>query len=680
MTNNGFIYLGVDKDSHSEKLIERADAYAVEYEQQIYIINKPLGDLKYDYSYKGALIILMPKHKISFVDLYGQPDDFDEYCDEVIEDLGSISDKYRYKEQIGRPRHWQYDLIQRVSGSEVDLLNERAFDKIVQNGYIADPSRQRICELLISLLTGSINDIDHVKASIPENVLEKVKRKIILFDGDQTRFIYEKLDKPLIKIQGLSGTGKTELLLHKLKELYVLPNEPSIAFTCHNKILAASLKARIPEFFNFMKVEQQIEWDIKLWCMHAWGSRGDPNSGVYRKICAFYNLPFEPFGASFDNVCMRALKIIRESNAVMYLFDYMLVDESQDFPDSFFELCQAVTKTKVYIAGDIFQNIFGSADKNSIDSDYLLSKCYRTDPRTLMFAHGLGMGLFEDVKLKWLTDDEWKACGYIMEVAEFDENGNPQLCKFKREPLRRFEDIDRDNYKSVEIIKVFNEFFKEVCESIVRVIRTIKGQNPTVSADDIGVIFLDADKWIYRVADELEIVVAREFDWQVNKAYESKCKEKGKLFVSNKNNVKGLEFPFVVCVAKKIRDSYEYRNALYMSLTRSFLQTYLVLGESENSEIIQQVESGLDVINRFGFMEVEVPSKSDQEKIRFKIQLSDRMSLHEMVQKVIEELGDVSEKAKNFINSGVQAKSFNEDSDYESVREFIIEIYSKVDD
>ncbi len=56
----------------------------------------------------------------------------------------------------------------------------------------------------------------------PETLLEKVKNKILLFDGEQSRFLYKKIDKKVVSIQGLSGTGKTELLLHKLKELYII--------------------------------------------------------------------------------------------------------------------------------------------------------------------------------------------------------------------------------------------------------------------------------------------------------------------------------------------------------------------------------------------------------------------------------------------------------------------------
>ena len=47
----------------------------------------------------------------------------------------------------------------------------------------------------------------------------------------------------------------------------------------------------------------------------------------------------------------------KEKNIEPY-FDYLFLDESQDFEENFIELCDCITKNKVYIAGDIFQNIY----------------------------------------------------------------------------------------------------------------------------------------------------------------------------------------------------------------------------------------------------------------------------------------------------------------------------------
>ena len=280
--------------------------------------------------------------------------------------------------------------------------NEITGDELIRRG-----------DILISLATGSINEAERLGLGVPDNILDQIKRKIILFDGEQTKFIFDEPKKKRITIQGLAGTGKTELLLHKIKELYTDDNECRIVFTCHNVILADSLRKRVPEFFNFMKVEEQIQWEKRLWVMRSWGSYGNPDSGVYSYICNHYHIPFSRFSYNrlFDTICREALSRLNQIEDFQSCFDYILIDESQDFSEGFFALCEKVAKKCVYVAGDIFQDIFENKSLTVVNPDFLLNKCYRTDPRTLMGAHAIGMGLFEK-KLRWLKDDEWEACGY----------------------------------------------------------------------------------------------------------------------------------------------------------------------------------------------------------------------------------------------------------------------------
>ncbi|HGU2001016.1 TPA: DEAD/DEAH box helicase, partial [Escherichia coli] len=547
-------------------------------------------------------------------------------------DLGSLSDKYNYKDTIGRPRAWKDKLVTECSYADFSFGNlDKFFDEIkIIDGVLAKKS-----ELIISLLTGSINNIDKVKGNVPDNILDKVKQKIILFDGDQTRFVYQKFDKKKVVIQGLSGTGKTELLLHKLKEIYLDKENlnSKIMFTCHNKILADNMRKRIPEFFNFMKVEQQISWNERLWCVNAWGSQYDGNSGAYRYICEYYGLSFYRFSyvMTFDKVCRIALDELKKlpSNEFKHCFDFMLIDESQDFPSSFIELCELVTRDTIYVAGDIFQSIFDTNISNEIQPDFLLSKCYRTDPRTLMFAHGLGMGLFEEEPLTWLMNNEWEACGYIV-----DESVKGKL-RLKREPLRRFEDVTDAKIHSVELI---NSTYETEEENILGILRKIKEENPTVLADDIGIIFIDQAKTIFKIADRLELSVPRLLGWKVNKAYETKEKIKDTLFISNKNHVKGLEFPFVICVTRDIIKSHSYRNSLYMMLTRSFIKSYLLLGDG-NKDLQNEIEKGLDAINEHGYMDINVPPREVISKIRTTIKYDEKnISHYDLVTKVFDDL------------------------------------------
>lgn len=515
------------------------------------------------------------------------------------------------------------------------VLSESLLKNINQfynEAYVEDVVIRRKLELVISLFIGSINDITNVSLDEPKEILDKVKHKIQLFDGDQTNFIYGSLDKKVVTIQGLSGTGKTELLLHKLKELYTENESNRIFFTCHNKILAKNLHERIPAFFNFMKIEQQIEWNKRLWCSNAWGSQGDRDSGLYRYICYFYGISFYTYsqGNSFLQVCQLALQELKkkkeeEGDEWKYAFSYVLVDESQDFDDTFVELCLLVTEKQVYIAGDIFQSIFEDASNHSTEPDFLLSRCYRTDPKTLMFAHALGMGLFESRKLWWLDKKEWQECGY--DVQETD--GKYILT---REPIRRFEDLG-DDYDSVRIYST-----EQFANGIVFIIKDLIKENPTISVNDIGIILLDDKDYIYDLMTDIGDAIKQQLKWNVNVAYLSKEKVKNALFISNRNNVKGLEFPFVICVTKQITSSSKYRSALYTMLTRSFLRSYLLLQRSDNEGIRKEILAGYSEIKEYKRMTISVPNKDEIKNIKARIRFEgNAKSLAEILKEIFEE-------------------------------------------
>ena len=628
---SSFFFLQAEKTHRNQVFIDQLAAAATERKEQAYVISKPLGDARYTYSHEDAIVVLSPKRKIAFIDFSEDKESFDNFVEDFLEDLASISDKYRYKDAIGRPRFWRDELVIKFDGNDLD-----AFEDWNIKSSVEDPAKQRIAELLVSLLTGSINDIEKVKAELPTSLLEKIKRKILLFDADQTRFIYEKREQSIVRIQGLSGTGKTELLLHKLRDLYVNSPKSKIVFTCHNRILADAMERRIPEFFNFMKVEEQIAWNERLWCFHAWGSTHIPNSGTYRLICELYQLPFSRYSPymTFDRACREAVEELKRRKDLKPQIDFILMDESQDFPDSFIELCQLVTAETVYVAGDIFQSIFDATIAPSSAPDYLLSKCYRTDPRTLMFAHALGMGLFESTKLRWLEDNEWQACGYIVNKA-----AGGSLYRLSREPLRRFEDID-NTLSSVVIETVKGDFWSSVGTQIIAAITDLAKEHTALTPDDVGIILLDTGDSVYTLADQLAVKIPRVLGWSVNKAHESKRRVSGELFISNRNNVKGLEFPFVICVSRSISSSYTYRNSLYMTLTRSFIQSRLIISEDSNTDTLDYILQGLERINTEGVIEVSPPSDAEKKGIQTTFKLaSNSLSFFDMANKVFAELG-----------------------------------------
>lgn len=661
--SNSLFYTNLESKEGIEPLFESLEDYARNGINPVYIINRPLEE-KNGYSYEKAVVVLIPKHKIIFINYGKNQADFEDFYEDFIEDLGQLSKKYEYMKILGRPREWKRDFIARYEYKDIE---KTCLSNFLEEIKLTSNEDQRKGEFLISLLTGSINDVDRTGIDYPDTVLEKIRRKIILFDGDQTRFIFDEPHKDKIVIQGLAGTGKTELLLHKIKELYLDKKEFKIAFTCHNKILAENLRERIPDFFNFMKVDEQIKWQEKLWVMSSWGSKSDPNSGVYSYVCNYYGIPFERFSYSitFDSICRNALRLLNEIKDFKPCFDYVLIDESQDFSDGFFELCKKVTRYCLYIAGDIFQNVFEFESVSEVNPDFLLNKCYRTDPKTLMCAHAIGMGLFADNPdeyMRWLEDKAWQACGY-------DIKKSGKFCDLSRRPLRRFEDLGNTGIKNIEIISIGRDFY---LTQVLNIITDLKKNNPTLRPDDIGIMFLENINRNYQLANSLQIYIKEKFGWDVNIGYESKEKRKGTVFISNRNNVKGLEFPFVICIMQFNLDrDLQNRNSIYMMLTRSFITSYFIMPDEE-VETVNKIKKGADFVNEHGFLHILEPN--EQQRKRLNNAIINRSNIYKSQHDIIEEIMDAigiekvyRGKLHNIIKTGYKDE-LDRDKLYEVVR------------
>jgi superfamily I DNA and RNA helicase len=584
--------------------------------KQTFVLYKPLSKEDSSYEYDQAVILFISGMKPCFIDISGDGEAFEDYTNDFLDDVSFLSEKFRYREKIGRKKHWQ-GLFERCSINEID------FEKL----KIDTPAEARIIDLLISLVVGSINDIGTINLEAA-NLLDTIKSKIILFDTDQTSFVFKNRTKKVNLIQGLAGSGKTELLLHKLKEIYSSDAEPRIAFTCFNKILASSMKSRIPGFFDFMRVEKQIDWGKRLFCFHAWGSNSMPLSGMYRYICHSYGIPFGGlWSGSFDSLCKRAIEDIKKLDGpIKHIFDYVFIDEGQDFEPSFIQLCEMVTSEKVYVAGDVFQNIFRPIDGAVNEADVVLKKCYRTDPKNLMFSHALGMGLFERPVLRWLTPNEWDACGY-----SYEENDGH--AKLSRDPLRRFEDIPPD-YESTLIHVLDNE---SITNRVVSIIEDLKHRNPTLQPGDIAVIFIDRDNYIYDEISTLRVEINERFDWDPNVSFETKNQGAGQLFISNVNNAKGLEFPFVICITLDLKRQASYRNALYTMMARSFLESHLILSGRIDQTTISQIKEGLGYLTANNALNVKIPSPNEVINQEALFTLGNQLSIEDHVSQFLED-------------------------------------------
>lgn len=655
---NDLFYNQAKETELNKQLASRFEKFAKSHPDiQVFLITSPLGE-RYSYPYEEhALILLVPGHRITFINLGEDGRTFDNYVDDVIADLNTISTTYKYMDHIGRPREWQDDVIKKIQYNQnapfdvTDLLAETALEG----------EWRRKADLLISLLTGSINDIDKIGAAEPVSILEKVKKKIILFDGEQTRFIYKNYKvKKMVSVQGLSGTGKTELLLHKLKELYVSEDTTKIFFTCHNIALSDKLKQRIPRFFDFMMVNKQIKWKERLWMARAWGSKSNPDSGLYSYICNHYDLPFYRYstGVDYQYIYSRILEALNSipERSFEPCFDYILVDESQDFPEVFFEVCKKIVRQKVYLAGDVFQDIFDSVKKKKWGFDIVLNRCYRTDPRTLMFAHALGLGLFEETKLNWFEKSQWEGLGY---KTDYTEQG---YLKLKRNPIKRFEEIDPgvslEIHNDTKLSKV-----KEIIHGLIE-------SNPDIKPGDIAIILVDDSRNIYEYMDKLCYTINQEFGYQVRRGYETKSATEDAVYITNTNNVKGLEFPYVICVTQKIQNTYRYRNSLYTMLTRSFIKSYLLVTDDN---LLQTLKDGYEYINENRCVRTHIPTEEQKRAIQqqiVEVKSEQNESAQEMLEAIFEELNITDARKKTNLVRALDMANFDK-FDADLVKRFI---------
>ncbi len=644
-----FNSLTESSDIKIKNLTEEIKLFIENNNTQVYLLDKILGvKNKLNYDIKDVVYVAIPNYPILLIfdDDYNK-EQIEDHLDDLKEDIGQLSVKYEYNYILDRPRKWNKEWFQFYSWENFDFQN------FIQNNKIKNLDDKRKIELLISLITGSINDIEKIGKYLPETLLDKVKKQIMLLDGKQSHFIYDRELKNQILIQGMAGTGKTELLMRKIKELYVGEENSRMAFTCHNKVLASEMKLRIEKFFNFMKVEEQIDWKNRLKVFHSWGSKYDEKLGMYSYICKKYDIPYLNYreARTFDNACKNAINALHELGDIESIFDYIFIDESQDFDQSFFELCKLVCKNTVYIAGDIFQSIFDETKESDLKADYMLDKCYRTDPRTLMFAHSIGMGLFEDPPLNWLRDEEWKACGYkVMR--------NNSSFKLTREPLRRFNDV-----QSMNSIIVQSSCSDELHKMILDNIKQLKADNCTIKPEDLGIIIICNNyNSMIQFSYQLKYDLLLELEWNSTIGVETKYKESNSVYISNENNVKGLEFPFTISVLlTDVGNSIKLRNSLYMSLTRSFITSYLIMNrDTVNQNFINIYEHASKEIVENGFLNLKEPTTEQIKNMKHKItmQKSENQTILQEVESLLKlkKYSNLSKEQRDFIFTQVKSE------------------------
>ncbi|CAA0193511.1 DEAD/DEAH box helicase [Tenacibaculum maritimum] len=369
--------------------------------------------------------------------------------------------------------------------------------------------------LLVAVIEGTAGlkqqkdrEVNEAEKQTKGGLLSTMQITEAVYDKQQKRAALNIIDSPQ-RIRGLAGSGKTIILTMKAA-LYHLQNpEATILYTYYTKALFGQIKYWIDKFYRDFSENSEPNWD-RIQILHGWGGRA--LKGVYSTTCEDNNIVPINFGSAksiyandpFGYVCKEL-----DKHDLNVKYDLTLIDEGQDFPKYFYRVCRKITDNdRVVWAYDDFQNIFDidiqdekqtfgkdkngefyvdfSRSENSLQ-DIILYKCYRNPRFALVSAFSLGLGIYNDIVLQRLENNNyWEDLGFEVEEGNSLDGDKMVISRPAKNSPKETNNIF--DYNSVEV-NVFNSVSEETSFVSNQILNDIKKEK--LRADDICVICLD---------------------------------------------------------------------------------------------------------------------------------------------------------------------------------------------
>lgn len=521
--------------------------------------------------------------------------------------------------------------------------------------------------------------VPNLRETVSDNtkgyVANLAEREIMLFDSKQkTAYL-----KPLLgvsRIRGLAGSGKTVILCMKAALLHLSDPNAQILYTFYTKSLYQHVRRLITRFYRQYN-DQDPDWE-KIHIRHSWG--GSNMEGVYSIACIHHCISKMTFGEArmrniadpFDVVCKDFMQKVPNPDK---LYDYVLIDEGQDFPTSFISMCLSLVKDeKILFAYDdqqtIFQNhaptseeIFGKnpdgTPRVNFKSDTVLPKCYRNPREILVAAHALGFGIYaKSVSQMIENEDYWNDIGYEIKEGCLKAGSPVSILRPEENSLKS---ISRYYGKeSIVRCQVYGKFSEEIIETCKCIADDINSQN--LHPEDVMLLTAD-DKNANTYLNTIERVLADQFSIKCNNVHADKFsvgnfQEKGRVTLSTIHKAKGNEAYSVYIVgidalvpAKK---NYRARNLLFTAMTRAKGWVRLTgLGETAQlwSNELQKA------LNEFPYLKFIYPTEADIKVM--KRDMAEASAKENKVNRLLDELlAEMSpEEAKLFIEQRMMPKN-----------------------
>lgn len=470
--------------------------------------------------------------------------------------------------------------------------------------------------------------------------ITEVESKILMFDKDQQEGYIPALNGPQ-RIRGLAGSGKTVILAMKVAQTLLRDEtgRATILYTFSTKSLYQHVLRLIHRFYREFH-DDSTNLD-RVTVMHSWGGRS--NAGVYYEACKAFGYDFLTYPQAqvasrgqldpFEYACKQLL----DNATITPLFDFVFVDEAQDYGVYFMRLCTKLAKNKqVCFGADVFQNIFQkkiSTEEDIFDDgtkfvkDKFLEVCYRTPLAILVTAHAVGLGVYGQQVQKIESVRYWKDLGYSVLSREDGEFLESEKVDVMREEKNSPSFSQQDTRELVS----FNFKSKDLDEEINKIAAAIENdiRGEGLLPDDILVICAD-DYHCNQYFNRLTRVLNSR-DIFTNNVHAEKIsihdfKVKDRVTLSTVHKAKGNEAYSVyimgvdfLCHNLNIRN----RNLLFTAMTRTKGWLY-ISGVGELTRSLQnELEQSLNNVPHIRFT---YPTKQEARQIEHDIKYVEQVS------------------------------------------------------
>ncbi|MFS9320093.1 DEAD/DEAH box helicase [Streptococcus infantis] len=470
------------------------------------------------------------------------------------------------------------------------------------------------------------------------SLIKKRNNYIGKYDETQFNMVHSTIDSHQ-RIRGLAGSGKTILMLKKMAYLHFQEPDLKIAFIFYTTSLRSSMIKMFTDFYkDYDRYNEPNFENIKIF--HSWGGKG--SRGFYSDICEQTDSEYFNYGEAveksggedpFEFVCKNLHEELKKQMDYKGTYDYIFIDEAQDFGINFFHLALETLKRDVrtgYLiyAYDELQSlraqvsipskvdIFGESSRCK---DINLNISYRAPKEILTTAHAIGLGVYRKVD----DSSETPLVNFVDETTLLDMGYKNMGQDFKAGNYITLERT-KENNTGIEIDAPIHVIGKSLQNNIVaaEVLRLLKEED--VKPSDIMLIDMDGNNLTKNYNQFSLIFDKMLYNTELNKNVHIKLvsgktpsmtKSETSIIYTTVFRAKGNEANLVFLInCNKIQTSNRnstYRNEIFTAMTRAKVKVWLY------GETVDFLKDEIEATREHDYkLEFIYPTEQQKESIR----------------------------------------------------------------